>query len=160
MKHVLWDSTGLGLLEPCAWFPADFTPCALLFADFAWDPFTIIKLALNTLCADLPTWPSGKESTCNAGNVSLIPGLWRSPGTGNGSLTPVFLPGKSHGKREPSRLQSIELQKVRHPLSDLGHTHNMLSPVSLSNKPSKFGVLPGTSDTHWFLSFLRYIDFK
>ena len=28
-----------------------------------------------------------------------IPGLGRSPGEGNGKLTPVFLPGKSHGQR-------------------------------------------------------------
>ena len=26
----------------------------------------------------------GKESTCNAGNLGLIPGLGRSPGEGNG----------------------------------------------------------------------------
>ena len=128
-------------------------------ADFAWDHFAILKLAVNTLYAGLPRWLSGKESTCNAGNAGLIPGFGRSPGIWNGSLTPVFLPGKSHGQRKPGKLQSIELQKVR-PLSDLAHTHNMLSPVSLSNKPPNLGVLPGTSDTQWFLSFLRYIDFK
>ena len=27
----------------------------------------------------------GKESTCNAGDLGLIPGLGRSPGEGNGS---------------------------------------------------------------------------
>ena len=30
-------------------------------------------------------WLSGKESTHNAGDVSLIPGLGRSPGEGNGN---------------------------------------------------------------------------
>ena len=30
-------------------------------------------------------WLSGRESTCNAGDVSLIPGLGRSPGEGNGN---------------------------------------------------------------------------
>ena len=30
-------------------------------------------------------WLNGKESACNAGNVSLIPGLGRSPGGGNGN---------------------------------------------------------------------------
>ena len=29
----------------------------------------------------------------------FIPGLRRSPGEGNSNLTPVFLPGKSHGQR-------------------------------------------------------------
>ena len=35
----------------------------------------------------LPWWLSGKESACNVGDASLIPGLGRSPGEGNG--TPV-----------------------------------------------------------------------
>ena len=33
----------------------------------------------------LPWWLSGKESACNAGDVSLIPGSGRSPGEGNGN---------------------------------------------------------------------------
>ena len=33
-----------------------------------------------------PGGPSGKEPTCNAGDVGLIPGSGRSPGEGNGSL--------------------------------------------------------------------------
>ena len=32
----------------------------------------------------LPSWLSGKESACNAGDRDLIPGLERSPGEGNG----------------------------------------------------------------------------
>ena len=32
-----------------------------------------------------PDSSAGKESTCNAGDVSLIPGLGRSPGEGNGN---------------------------------------------------------------------------
>ena len=35
------------------------------------------------LYTGLPTWLSGKESACQAGNVGLIPGLGRSPGEGN-----------------------------------------------------------------------------
>ena len=42
----------------------------------------------------LPWWLSGKESACNARDVSLIPGLERFPGEGNGNPL-VFLPGKS-----------------------------------------------------------------
>ena len=33
----------------------------------------------------LPWWLSGKESTCQAGDVDLIPGLGRFPGEGNGN---------------------------------------------------------------------------
>ena len=31
----------------------------------------------------LPRWLSGKEPTCQAGDVGSIPGLGRSPGEGN-----------------------------------------------------------------------------
>ena len=43
-----------------------------------------------------------KNPPANAGDtrdVGSIPGLGRSPGEGSGNLTPVFLPGKSHGQR-------------------------------------------------------------
>ena len=33
---------------------------------------------------DFPGSSAGKESTCNAGNLGLIPGLGRSPGEGKG----------------------------------------------------------------------------
>ena len=33
---------------------------------------------------DFPGGPEGKESTCNAGDLGLIPGLGRSPGEGKG----------------------------------------------------------------------------
>ena len=45
----------------------------------------------------LPWWLSGKESTCNGGDMGLIPRMGRSPRKGN--ATPVFLPGKPHGQR-------------------------------------------------------------
>ena len=32
----------------------------------------------------LPWWPAGKEFTCNAGDVGMIPGLGRSAGEGKG----------------------------------------------------------------------------
>ena len=32
-----------------------------------------------------PCGPAGKESTCNAGDLGLIPELGRSPGEGNGN---------------------------------------------------------------------------
>ena len=50
-----------------------------------------------------PSFPDssvGKESTCNAGDPSLIPGSWRSTGEGIGYPPPVFLgfPCDSAGK--------------------------------------------------------------
>ena len=41
----------------------------------------------------------GKESACSAGDLGSIPVSGRFPGEGNGKITPVFLPGKSHGQR-------------------------------------------------------------
>ena len=38
----------------------------------------------------------GKESTCNAEDEGLIPGLGRSPGGGGSS---IILAGESHGQR-------------------------------------------------------------
>ena len=48
-----------------------------------------------------PGSSSGKVSTCNAGNPSLIPGLGRSRGRGDRLPTPVFLgfSGDSSGKK-------------------------------------------------------------
>ena len=44
-------------------------------------------------------FPAGsvvKTLPANAGDLDLIPVSGRSPGEGNGSPTPVFLPGKFH----------------------------------------------------------------
>ena len=40
-----------------------------------------------------------KNLLANARDLGSIPGLGRSPGEGNGLLTPVFLSGKSQGQR-------------------------------------------------------------
>ena len=46
-----------------------------------------------------PGSSDGRESACNAEDLSLTSGLRRSPGEGNGYPTPVFLPGESDGQR-------------------------------------------------------------
>ena len=45
------------------------------------------------LVVRLPRWFSGKESTCQAGNMSLIPGSGRSPREGNGNSLQYFCQG-------------------------------------------------------------------
>ena len=47
-----------------------------------------------------PGGSAGKESACNAGDLSLIPGLGRSLGEGK-VPTPVFWPGEFHGPYSP-----------------------------------------------------------
>ena len=46
-----------------------------------------------------PGGSDGKESTCNAGDLGLIPGLVKIPWRRAWQPTPVFLPGKAHGQR-------------------------------------------------------------
>ena len=48
-----------------------------------------------------PGSSAGKESSCNAGDMGLIPGLERSPGEGKGYPFPVFWPGEFHGLHSP-----------------------------------------------------------
>ena len=47
----------------------------------------------GTVVNNLPANPG------EARDKGLVPGLWRSPGKGNGKPVPVFLPGKYHGQR-------------------------------------------------------------
>ena len=60
----------------------------------------LAQIIINYYChkyhKDFPGGSDGRESAFNAGELSLIPGLGRPPGEGNG--TPVFLPGKSRGQ--------------------------------------------------------------
>ena len=58
-----------------------------------------------------PGVSDGKESTCNARDLCLIPGLGRSPGGGHGNpLQSVFLSGESLWTGEPGGLQSMGSQ--------------------------------------------------
>ena len=54
---------------------------------------------LTPVFLGFPCGSSGKESTCNVGDLGLIPGLGRSPGEGKGYS--VCWPGKFHGLYSP-----------------------------------------------------------
>ena len=47
----------------------------------------------------LPWWLNNKESTCNVGDLGLIPWSGRSPGKGNGNSLQYSCLRKSHGQR-------------------------------------------------------------
>ena len=51
------------------------------------------------LFLSFPGGSDNKESTCNAGDLGLIPGLGRSPGEREWLPTSVFLPGEFHRQR-------------------------------------------------------------
>ena len=81
----------------------------LLLIDFfqAHSAMTEFQLSTNgfaSYCTEgFPSGSDGKESTCNVGELGLIPGLGRSPGGGRGN-PPVFLPGESPWTEEPGGL--------------------------------------------------------
>ena len=56
-----------------------------------------------------PCGSAGRESSCNAGNLGLIPGLGRSPGEGKGY--PLQYSGMDNSI---NCVQSMGSQKVRH----------------------------------------------
>ena len=55
-----------------------------------------------------------KEYACNAGDVGLIPGLGRSPGSGNGNPLQLLCPGESQRQKIVVGYSPRGSQKVRH----------------------------------------------
>ena len=102
-----------------------------------------IKATLATalaLPAGFPGSSDSKESVCNAGDASSLPGLGRSPEEGNGQPIPVFLPGEFHGERSLvgysswGHKESDVTERLRHTPSD---TWNILCPVAFFHTPRK-----------------------
>ena len=60
-----------------------------------------------------PCVSAGKESTSNAEDLGLIPGLGRSPGEGKGNYSSI-LAWRDPWTENPDGLWSIGLQRVRH----------------------------------------------
>ena len=72
------------------------------------------KLAADKQSEDFPGGLDSKESTCNAGDLGLIPGLGRSPGGGHGNLLQYACLEYPHGQKSLGGLQFMGSQKVRH----------------------------------------------
>ena len=71
---------------------------------------SILNCTLISEDMGLPMWLSGKESACNAGDRSLIPGSGKSPGEGNGY--PLHsLAWEIPWTEEPGGLQSVGVTK-------------------------------------------------
>ena len=58
-----------------------------------------------SIYASFPGSLAGKESSCNAGNLSLIPGLGRFSWRREWLPTPVFWPGEFNGLNSPCGLK-------------------------------------------------------
>ena len=74
-----------------------------------------------------PCGSAVKESTCNAGDLGLIPGLGRSPREGIRLPTPVFWPGEFRGLYSPWRrkelgtTEQLSLSYVHKPMDTQTH---------------------------------------
>ena len=58
----------------------------------------MLLLIKTFLLEGFPGGSAGKESSCNAGDLSLIPGLGRSPGEGNGNPLQYSCLENPHGQ--------------------------------------------------------------
>ena len=65
---------------------------------------------------DFPGGSNSRESTCNAGDLGLIPALGRSPGGGNATHSSI-LAWEIPWTEEPGRLQSMGSQRGKHDLA-------------------------------------------
>ena len=98
---------------------------------------TLLLLAYN--CS-----PAGKESTCNSGDHTLIPGSGRVPAWRREQLsTPVFWPGEFHGQRSQAVYSPWGLKETR--LSDfhlllLGRFSEWMRDTPLSPSSSEGAV--------------------
>ena len=70
------------------------------------------KFSVAYIELGLPRWLSGKEPTCQAGHMGLIPGLGKSPGEGNGNPLQYSCLGNLMD-RGSDRLQFTGSQKSR-----------------------------------------------
>ena len=97
------------------------------------------------LAMGFPGGSDGKESSCNAGDTSSLPGLVRFPWRREWLLTPVFLYGEFHGQRslvatvrwvaESDRTERLPQQKKKKSLNIL-----FAEKVSFPTKKSSLNV--------------------
>ena len=69
--------------------------------------------SLLQITEGFPGSSAGKESTCNAGDPGFS-GVRKVPWRRDRLPTPIILPGESLWTEEPSGLQSMGSQRVRH----------------------------------------------
>ena len=77
-------------------------------------PFLFSLRGYLSSLRDFLSGSDGKESACNAEALSLIPGLGRFPGEGNGNTLQYSCYRRIPWTEEPGGVQSIGLQRVGH----------------------------------------------
>ena len=92
--------------------------------------------------AQLPWWLSGKESTCRAGDMGLIPGVGKIPWRRKRQPTPVFLPVKSHRQGSLMGYSPQGHKRAGHDLvtkQDSSHMHLLAVPLMAQASPTAVG---------------------
>ena len=103
-------------------FQADSLSAKLRGKPIALDSWQVFFSIYNTEENDrIPRWRSGKESTYNAGDMSLILGSGRPLEKEMATHTSISA-WKIPRTGEPGRVQSMGLQRIRHDLAT-GHTY-------------------------------------
>ena len=100
-----------------------------LYSDFQLDEGSASLTPILFKSQELPRWLSGKEYACQYRRCKRLRfNSWvrKIPWRRKLQPTPVFLPGKSHGQKEPAGLQSMGLQRVGH-YGVTEHAHIYLS---------------------------------
>ena len=74
---------------------------SLLMTYYGWLEFNVINQIkeIRTISKGFPDGSDGKESTCNVGDVGMIPRLGRSPGGGHGNPLQYSCLENPHGQR-------------------------------------------------------------
>ena len=101
-KHIIWNfALSLKRAPGCSqWetpFPVEKQTSYLLSKALTLMSGRIWAIAIH----GFPCGSAGKESACNVGDHSLIPGLGRSPREEKGLPTSVLWPGEFHGLYSP-----------------------------------------------------------
>ena len=69
-------------------------------------------ILMHAAAVGFPVGSNGKESAASAGTAVLIPEWGKIPWRGKWQITPVFLPGKSHGQRSLAGYCPCDRRKV------------------------------------------------
>ena len=96
---------------PLFWTPGSCRH--LLTRAFIWKSIITLKLDIGNLGGRVvfPGGSDGKESVCNAGGLSFVPGLGRSPGEGNDNPPQCSC---LRNLMDRGAWQATELQRVEH----------------------------------------------
>ena len=114
------STLGLPVFDYLPVFPQTLVPWIHLQCGRPWFDSWVRKIHWRRVRIPTPVFlgfpcgSDGKESTCNAEDLSSIPELGRSPGGRRGNPFLVFLPGEYSWTEMPGGLQVTGSQKVRH----------------------------------------------